>query len=511
MLQVRYKIVDGLLVRLKTVRGDVREMVSRTLPGSAEAMSRAYELVDMIMDVVEQNKFLEENNPRAEFIPSIDWRAVTMVSDWLPDGVLINRDDDEQNGSYFHAGGGDSGGVLNVAIQGPTFLRNAVISHFERNGDELLDQMVDPDPWIMDRLYILLVATPVKDAAGVLQHYSFKFNVTSARIIKLNTDRILANSRRVATGGPSIIADEMTGYPNKDCISAHDVSHAVAVWKLGSVMDNKLVTGKHAKMKINVCIEEMFMYDAYRVFGVQFGKSNGGRFDSFKSGISYITGQAPPAPPPEPDDGGGGGGDVGFSLPPSVPEGFDPDNITEEQWPVSEELEKLLIGSLLEGYTGTPLAPPGETRDDKILPRPAVPTDLGLPVFPAQPNKGPWGDEQIQALWNAITEGVDPTKEWTIDTWSSTLREKPWLKTVVGFPYPGTKSEMGKAWEMKRRNYNYKRHCFTFWTDDNFVLDKDKFTRHFKKRSTPDADTFETKIEAKIERILETRFRGTDS
>ena len=226
-------------------------------------------------------KALDKGTKAFSYLPFVDWKAVSMLRDWAPDGVLLNRDDDEQNASYFHAGAGDSGTVLNIGVQGPVALRNVVREPYGTAADD--DQMLDPDPWVLDTAYILLVASINKDATGAFVSYTYQFKLSTARIISTLSERIMKS--------PAVLNDK-SGYPTRHCISAYDVAHTVAVWKLGKIMDNKLVTGTYAKMRINVCIEEMHMSVVRSAGGLGLGVGNG----HMRSKISVAEWRPAPLP-----------------------------------------------------------------------------------------------------------------------------------------------------------------------------------------------------------------------
>lgn len=192
-------------------------------------------------------------------MPLYDWSALSMVTDWTPDGVLLSKDSNEDGQSDFHAGGGESGTVLNIAIQGVCSLRNSAQSAFDRPSGVGVDQVVDPDAWTMDYVYLLLVAVEVEAPEG---SWTMKFVPSSGRIISLLSTRISQDPGRMG------LED---GYPNSHCISHKDVACTVAVWRVARIMDTKETVGKHAAMRVNVSICALDMQVARLTFGEGLG------------------------------------------------------------------------------------------------------------------------------------------------------------------------------------------------------------------------------------------------
>ena len=198
-----------------------------------------------------------------KFDPFVDWRAVDLLRDWKPDGILLNKDDDERNADWFAAGGGDSGTAMNVAMQGPAMLRNRA-SAFEDAGESRIpgmpgtppedEQLVDASIQALDEVMLLLVCEPVMEAPPLKKVKAFKFSY------KLCSGRILLRlSEAVANrGGANASTDHAPG----SRFSESDAALTVAVWRLGKVLDAKLVTGKHAAARLNVAISEMDMLHA---------------------------------------------------------------------------------------------------------------------------------------------------------------------------------------------------------------------------------------------------------
>jgi len=213
---------------------------------------------------IEINK-LENNDPDSTFIPCYDWMAVPFLSDWLPDGVLLSRDDDEYNADYFHAGGGDSGTVMNVVIQGPTFARNSSTNNADTT-PHAFAQLFDPEPRICDHVYLVLICEKVNDDAGNFKAYSFRFKPTSSRIIE-------ELGRKNSSGDLVWASKADTGYPNMHCLTHTEATNIAAAWRIGTVMDNRASTMSEAKITANVNIEYVPAYTLALKCGMHVGSA----------------------------------------------------------------------------------------------------------------------------------------------------------------------------------------------------------------------------------------------
>tara|TARA_Y100000389_G_C17422064_1_gene497309 strand:- start:91 stop:1416 length:1326 start_codon:yes stop_codon:yes gene_type:complete len=270
MLEVRESEFDKWTDRVKHMQRELDETVKRC-PGAVMPIT---DMRERLAKAEKWRDYLEElkdecaaptvaGNTCLRFEPFVDWRAVDLLRDWKPDGVLLNKDDDERNADWFAAGGGDSGTVFNVAVQGPAMLRNRA-SAFEDAGESRIpgmpgtppedEQLVDASIQALDEVMLLLVCEPVMEAPPLKKVKAFKFSY------KLCSGRILLRlSEAVANrGGANASTDHAPG----SRFSESDAALTVAVWRLGKVLDAKLVTGKHAAARLNVAISEMDMLHA---------------------------------------------------------------------------------------------------------------------------------------------------------------------------------------------------------------------------------------------------------
>lgn len=164
-----------------------------------------------------------------------DWPAVVALSEWTPDGVLYGVDDDALDMETPHDAR-DDGVLLNVAIQGPTPMRNTAWQ-VERTQTprDWAAQFIDDRPIIMDTVFVGLVATPMKNGAGDLTGWSFKYKLFSGRQALLFSD----------------------GTPSAHGPTADEFEHMVTAWKIGKIVDTNAVSeAEYKKVTINVAINE---------------------------------------------------------------------------------------------------------------------------------------------------------------------------------------------------------------------------------------------------------------
>lgn len=180
VLNVRRRELRGIMSTLQSAEVEAYHLANRSSPPRPN--------IELQQSITRMNIYYEElrgetveleEGRQTVFLPHVDWKAVTFLSDWSPDGILMSRDDDEQSASFFATGPGESGIVFNVAVQGPASVRN---------GDDL-SQAFDPDPRVMDFLYMLLVCNEVLDASGAFNGFSFRLKPTSGRLLEVCTVR----------------------------------------------------------------------------------------------------------------------------------------------------------------------------------------------------------------------------------------------------------------------------------------------------------------------------------
>lgn len=279
ILNVRRRELRAIMSTLQSAEVDAYHLANRSSPPRPN--------IDLQNSITRMNIYYEElrggtveleEGRSTVFLPHADWKAVPFLSDWSPDGILMSRDDDEQSASFFAAGSGESGVVFNVAVQGPAAVRNS-------NGDEL-SQAFDPDPRVMDFLYLLLVCNEALDALGAFKGFSFRLKPTSGRLLEEAANPKRAWSDRPAEEHPSV------GY-----LSYDHVSNTVFAWRVGRVMDTNAASGK-LRSYTNVC--PLSLFDLQERFGARVGSKVNHSVPLAPTGPSSARPQASVAFPPSP-------------------------------------------------------------------------------------------------------------------------------------------------------------------------------------------------------------------
>ena len=144
----------------------------------------------------------------------VDWRALPLLHSWHFDGMLVGSNA-ERDGFDFDTD------LLNVAIGGPTPVRNAFGDHFR---DELRKtQRFDPRPETGDDAAMLLVHTPefvaipLQSSLNVPAKLRFRLVPTTTR--QLHPEVLYSGALKT--------------------ITARDVRNTVGVLRLGRIMDTK--------------------------------------------------------------------------------------------------------------------------------------------------------------------------------------------------------------------------------------------------------------------------------
>lgn len=148
------------------------------------------------------------------FCPDVDFHAVTMLRDWVPDGVMLSRDDDERNDDDMTPLSRNQGVCVNVAVGGVATVRNT-------NGKN--PQQFDTTFMLRDTLLLLLCAYQ-PDSTRPL--WTFKYHTTTCRVL----EHLVVNIGKI---------DVNTKYPNESGLSLQDLTSISGAWKIARLMDTK--------------------------------------------------------------------------------------------------------------------------------------------------------------------------------------------------------------------------------------------------------------------------------
>ena len=179
--------------------------------------------------------------------PECDWMALPGITQWTLDGVLISADDevdvDDTNQPQLSR---DDGILMNVAVQGPTAMRNTAwqVENF-RETHEYDTQHVDESISVLDKIFVGLFQVPVRDDAGTLTSIAFQYHLFSGRQLFV---------LHIATKLPAVLPHKVPG-PFAEGPTELEFANLVGAWRVGSVMDRRLTTDTERQMLVNVCVE----------------------------------------------------------------------------------------------------------------------------------------------------------------------------------------------------------------------------------------------------------------
>lgn len=176
-------------------------------------------------------------------VPEVDWMAVPALNNWTPDGVLLNTDRVKEVISELLPAAADNELLLNVVVQGPCPLRN---DKHAKDG-----QFFQQDAKAGDSLYLCVVYTNDFDTGAV----HFRMKPCSGGQMQTLFDLTESSASAIALLGEKDEADGST-------FSARDLLRTVAAWRIGRVVDTRLVTNvPQRRLGLNVSVE-LLTWDA---------------------------------------------------------------------------------------------------------------------------------------------------------------------------------------------------------------------------------------------------------
>lgn len=182
--------------------------------------------------------------------PWFDWRAVPALRHWTVDGVLHNSEFAKELINEVYPSSTDDEMLLNVAMQGPCHIRN---SKHEKHS-QFFDDAAAPG----DMLLMCIVSRPVSPGVWM---YQIK-PASSRQLCDLMQDRGVSlgddpDDPSCAPGG------------QRASFSKFDLLLTVGAWKVGTVVDDRMVTGTHGKMNVAVSIEFLSVDQMWYTVGNQ--------------------------------------------------------------------------------------------------------------------------------------------------------------------------------------------------------------------------------------------------
>lgn len=172
------------------------------------------------------------------------WQQCRAIGRWTPDGVIISSE--HEHGTPEPMVGtpnSNPGDLWNICIQGPTPLKNSYVSPFDLS-NKFKEQNIDNGSRVMDKVFMGLFARENRDAAGVNEYYTFYWKAfTSRQALYIDLTAAAGATAPGAPGTTNVLSGPTAG----------EFARIVAVWRVGTILDNKLGSGR---VTLNVCIEE---------------------------------------------------------------------------------------------------------------------------------------------------------------------------------------------------------------------------------------------------------------
>lgn len=201
--------------------------------------------------------------------PEFDWMALPALQNWKMDGVLLGKEVDDSILNHVIPNPEDGDRLLNVCVEGPCPLRNQASAV-----PQFFDHVVEPGGF----LYVCLVAFSEHGA----NWWQFELKPVSSRQLScLHATKPAGHAAPAPPGGS----------PSKFTVG--DLINTVAAWRLGRVVDDKLGTGQHGRVLLDV---DIVLMDRLGFLRHLFGDDG----DSELGDMIFKRIVRPPPPPPPP-------------------------------------------------------------------------------------------------------------------------------------------------------------------------------------------------------------------
>lgn len=251
--------------------------------------------------------------------PKWRWQNCRFLAEWMLDGICCSTEHEHRKDPTGSANS-NPGELYNIAIGGPTLMRNAASHRYNMDAPE---QHVDDGMRTLDKVFVGLVCYEQRDEAGVITHYMYQYKPFTSRQLAWAAfqrgnagygappfDRVvaLAEANRRADAlpaldprrdpGPARVAyvDELVreaeshhrtrvgvvyavddrvvpGGNNSLGPSVGDFQRMCCVWRLGSVLDTQAGMLPYKCATINVVIEEWPLHKLREEYNRFFGES----------------------------------------------------------------------------------------------------------------------------------------------------------------------------------------------------------------------------------------------
>ena len=163
------------------------------------------------------------------------WQHCSVLAEWALDGICCGTEHEHRTDAMVGPDGSNPGELYNVAVGGPTLVRNDENHKHGTNAEQHIDDGVR----VLDKVFVGLVCYENRDTELTLTHYHYQYMLFTARQIAWASFQ-RSGSGAVNAAGPSV----------------GDFHRMCCVWRLGSVLDAKAGTLPYKCATLNVVVEE---------------------------------------------------------------------------------------------------------------------------------------------------------------------------------------------------------------------------------------------------------------
>lgn len=199
--------------------------------------------------------------------PKYRWRKCPFLAQWTPDGVCCGTEHTHMEDPMTGGAASNPGELLNIAVGGPTLVRNAANHKFNMHQAE---HHIDDGLRLLDKVFVGLVCYEQRDVNDTLTHYMYQYvPFTSRQLAWASWWRGLTPPGRMeifdANGQsfnpprfhPEAAGDAIVvGGVNSVGPSVYDFARMVQVWRVGSVLDTRGGMLPYKCAMVNVVVEE---------------------------------------------------------------------------------------------------------------------------------------------------------------------------------------------------------------------------------------------------------------
>ena len=177
----------------------------------------------------------QDDPPTSSDFAANRWKNCKFLANWVPDGVLVSK---EREGTQFDS---NPGAALNIAVGGPTLLRNSHTGAFS--------QHIDDGARTLDKLFVGLVFAKEKSADNPEEKiFTYQFRLFSSRQLLF--------AQLGGTSLPKHINANATGGDNRAGPSGGEFLNMVQIWRIGSILDTRAGSLGYKCLFVNVVLEE---------------------------------------------------------------------------------------------------------------------------------------------------------------------------------------------------------------------------------------------------------------